>query len=85
MIESLHVVKDEDAAVTWRKVCNSAIDGETVDRSSLSQIASTESPSSAFFRDIGHQMIERHHGQYTLAQMHQNDIHGEPVQPCRKD
>jgi len=85
MIESLHVVKNEDAAVTWRKACNGAIDGQAVNGSSLSQITSTKFASRPFFRDVGHQMIQRNYCQNSLTQVHQDNVYGEPMQPCCKD
>ena len=81
MIKTVNVMKEEDAAITGRHGVDDALYVETIGDACLRKIASAETAAGAFFRNVFHQMIERYYGQRAFAQMHQNSIDSQPVQP----
>ena len=70
VIETVNVVKEEDAAITGRHTGDSPIDSQTVNDAGLCQVASAETLSGAFFGNAFHQVIEGNNSQHALAQVH---------------
>ena len=82
MIETVYVVEEEDTAIARSHGVDGAFDGQTIDDASLHQVTSTKTAAGALFRDIFHQLIERHNSQRALTKVHEYSIYGHAVEPC---
>jgi len=85
MIEPVNVVKQEYDAISRRHRLYCALNGKTVNDPCLGQIACTEATASSFFWNAFHQVIERDNCQGAFAQMHENRIDGQAMQPSAED
>lgn len=81
VIETVNIVEKEDAAIAGRHRCHGSIDVEAVSHSSLHQVAGAEATAGAFFRDVFHEVIEGYNRQCAFAQVHQNSVDGESMEP----
>ena len=84
VVKTLNIVKEKDAAIPRRHGGQGSIDVEAVDYPGLRQITKAETASGALVWDIFHQEIEGHNRKCALAQVHQNSVDGESMEPRRK-
>lgn len=84
MIETLNIVKEKDAAIPGRHRSQSSINVETIYYARLHKIASAETTAGALFRDVFHEVIERYNRECPLAQVHQDSVDGQSMEPGRK-
>jgi hypothetical protein len=83
-IESVNIMEEKDAPIALRHVGQSSIEVETVSHAGLHQVASTEAAADTFVRDVFHQVVEGDDRQCAFAQVHQNGVNGESMQPRGK-
>ena len=81
MLKTVDIMQDEAVPITGRNASKGAFNGYAVNNSKLRQIISAKTASDMFLRDACHHVIERNDRQRMLAQAHQHDIDGHPVQP----
>src|ERR1700733_945214 len=81
MLETMDVMQDINVSITGRNASKCAFYGYAVNNANLGSITSAKTASDMFLRDVSHHLIERNDRQRTLAQTHQHDIDGHPVQP----
>ena len=84
VVKALNIVKEKNAAISGCHGSQGSINVEAVDYASLHKIASAEATASAFFRDVFHQVIERYNRQCALAQVHQDSVYRQSMEPGRK-
>jgi hypothetical protein len=86
MIETLNIVEEKDAAIPWRHRGQGSIDRDAINDSGLRQIANPKTAAGALVWNVFHQQVERNNGKCVFAQVHQNSVDGEPMEPrckCR--
>jgi len=81
MVETVHIMQNKDAAITWCHGVDHLLDCQTVDDPCLRQIAFTQSASGVPIGECCQQLVERNSIQRSFAQVHENDVHGHPMQP----
>jgi hypothetical protein len=84
VIKTVNIVEEKDASITGRHSSQGSIDVDAVSHAGLHQVAGAETTAGALFWDLFHQVIERYNGQCTFAQVHQNSVDGESVEPSGK-
>ena len=84
MRETLNIVKEKDAAIPRSHRGQGPIDCKAVNHSGLRQITNTKAAPGALVWNVFHQQVERNNGECVLAQVHQNSVDGESMEPRRK-
>jgi hypothetical protein len=84
MIQSLNVVKEKDAAISGRHGSHGSINVEAIHYAGLHKIASAETATGALFWNVFHQVIERYKRKGALAQVHQDSVDDQPMEPRGK-
>ena len=84
MLVAFDIVKQEDEPVSGREVGDGLFERKAVDGTGESEVGGTKAASWAFFGGGFHGLVERDQLQALAAELHEDDIDGEAVEPGGK-
>lgn len=81
MVKALYIKEHEGVTVAWGQCCGGAINGEPVNDSDLREVRSADTADDVLLWEVGHDKVKRDHGQDMLAEMHEDAVDGEAMEP----
>ncbi len=81
MRKTMDFMKKEEFPMNRCQSIQSIFKGYAVHNARLRSITGAKTAPNMFLRDVCHHLIEGNNRQHTLAQVHQHNIDGHPVQP----